>query len=159
MNYDWSLGVAACSGVDPNVFFIDTKDLRLVRQAKAYCDRCPVRRPCLEYAYTTGEQGIWGGTTDAERPFAYMLLQAVVSVPIAAEINVVAKYRVGIYDFGRGKTLDAKLHRLDALERPSVLSDTPSPYTHSQRAYRLAAAIRILRRERERVLEASRYIA
>lgn len=38
------------------------------RVAKSLCDRCPVRRPCLEYALATGEKwGMWGGLMPSER--------------------------------------------------------------------------------------------
>jgi hypothetical protein len=158
MRHSWSSGVAACIGVDPNIFFIDTKDLRLVRAAKSYCDHCPCRKPCLEYGYTTGQVGIWGGTTDAERPFAYTLLQAASNVPVVVS-NVVVKRQVGTYDFSLSKKPDAKLRRLDEQAHPSVPSHRIFPYSHSQQAYRLAVAARILRRERERVIEASQCTA
>lgn len=38
-----------------------------VADAKALCEFCPVRIPCLDHAMTYEEAGIWGGTTQAER--------------------------------------------------------------------------------------------
>jgi len=152
MRHSWSVGIAACIGVDPNVFFIDTKDLRLVRKAKSFCDTCPCRRPCLEWAYETDQKGIWGGTTEGERSFAYTLLKALTPV-------VASKHQERTYDFSPSKKPDAPLHRPDEQSHPSAPSRTAYPYSHSQQAYKLAAAIRILRRERERVLESSRCIA
>lgn len=38
-----------------------------VVQAKAYCLECPVQPECLEYAFATRQQGIWGGLTEKER--------------------------------------------------------------------------------------------
>ena len=38
-----------------------------VKMAKAICASCPVRLPCLDYALSRGERGIWGGTTEDER--------------------------------------------------------------------------------------------
>lgn len=32
-----------------------------------YCNQCPVRRKCLEWALTVSEQGVWGGTTEPQR--------------------------------------------------------------------------------------------
>ncbi len=32
-----------------------------------FCDDCPVKKTCFEYAIVHTEQGIWGGTTDRER--------------------------------------------------------------------------------------------
>jgi len=156
MRHDWSSGVAACIGVDPNVFFIDTKDLRLVRRAKAYCDYCPCRRPCLEWAYENGVQGIWGGTTDGEREFAYLLLKAIVANPAALKFNDDATHLGDTFDFSLDKTLDEKLHRPDVQDHHDDSSCTTSPYIRNPQAYKLAVAIRILRRERERVLEAYR---
>ena len=35
--------------------------------ARVICAGCPVREPCLEYAVTGAERGIWGGTNYRER--------------------------------------------------------------------------------------------
>ncbi|MFZ2057431.1 MAG: WhiB family transcriptional regulator [Acidimicrobiales bacterium] len=36
--------------------------------ARAVCEPCPVRRPCLEYALSDpGLQGVWAGTDERER--------------------------------------------------------------------------------------------
>ncbi len=57
---------AACSGVDPELFF-PAKGESLA-PAKAICAGCPVRVECLEYALTHNERyGIWGGTSERER--------------------------------------------------------------------------------------------
>ena len=40
---------------------------RLIAGAKAVCGRCLVRVMCLAYAMATGQDGVWGGTTDYER--------------------------------------------------------------------------------------------
>lgn len=37
------------------------------RPAKAFCAGCPVRKQCLFFALFYREEGIWAGTTDAER--------------------------------------------------------------------------------------------
>lgn len=65
MDDSWSAR-AACRGLDPSVFFSsDDDDAGL---AKAICDRCPVRQPCLEYALGEREhEGVWGGCTERER--------------------------------------------------------------------------------------------
>ena len=65
---------AACRGPHAAVFFPpthverkDEKDEREVR-AKAICDACSVRKPCLEYALRIREpHGIWGGLNELER--------------------------------------------------------------------------------------------
>ncbi len=39
-----------------------------VDTAKAVCRMCPVRDHCLEFALKTGQtEGVWGGTSEAER--------------------------------------------------------------------------------------------
>lgn len=65
MNLSWRKR-AACQGVDPDVFFpVSDED---AVQAKAICNQCPVREPCLEWALATRERdGVWGGATERER--------------------------------------------------------------------------------------------
>lgn len=65
---------AAClePGTDPDLFFppgeAGLATQRQVAQAKALCARCPVMEQCRDWAVTSGEsEGIWGGTTPAER--------------------------------------------------------------------------------------------
>jgi WhiB family redox-sensing transcriptional regulator len=57
---------AACYGLDPQIFYpaIDEE----AEEAKAVCEDCPVRQPCLEYALAEREkEGVWGGATERER--------------------------------------------------------------------------------------------
>lgn len=42
------------------------RDLR-IKMAKAVCDRCLDRQPCLKWAKANDERGVWGGTTEQER--------------------------------------------------------------------------------------------
>jgi len=62
---------AACLTADPDLFFPISWSgpaLRQVAQAKAICARCHARQTCLGYALEAGPvEGIWGGTTEAER--------------------------------------------------------------------------------------------
>jgi WhiB family redox-sensing transcriptional regulator len=65
---------AACRGPQSSVFFppshFERKDEKEDREAsaKAICARCPVRRPCLDYALRIREpHGIWGGLNEIER--------------------------------------------------------------------------------------------
>lgn len=65
MNLSWRHR-AACRGVDPDIFY-PTSDEE-VEAAKAVCDECPVREPCLEHALARRERdGVWGGATERER--------------------------------------------------------------------------------------------
>jgi len=36
-------------------------------EARAICDRCPVKPECLEWALDHKEEGVWGGTSEATR--------------------------------------------------------------------------------------------
>jgi WhiB family transcriptional regulator, redox-sensing transcriptional regulator len=59
---------ARCRGVDPQVFHPAEEDEAAAAEAKAICDQCAVREPCLEYAINAREKdGVWGGMTARER--------------------------------------------------------------------------------------------
>lgn len=63
-------GRAACSDVDPEVFFPTGSGRRYAdeaREAKAVCARCPVRAACGTWAITRAEHGVWGGFDDHDR--------------------------------------------------------------------------------------------
>ncbi|WP_349307465.1 WhiB family transcriptional regulator [Rhodococcus sp. IEGM 1307] len=71
-SWDWQLS-AACRDADPSVFYYadnergDPRSSR-VRAAKQVCQRCPVRKQCLDHALEAREShGIWGGYTEDER--------------------------------------------------------------------------------------------
>jgi WhiB family redox-sensing transcriptional regulator len=60
----------ACRGEDPEIFFPIAGTgpaLGQISAAKAICGRCSVRQPCLSYAVTSLQDGIWGGMTAEER--------------------------------------------------------------------------------------------
>ena len=58
---------AECRGTDTAVFFPERGEP--AEPARAICERCEVREPCLDYALDFGTliRGIWGGATDRER--------------------------------------------------------------------------------------------
>lgn len=62
---------AACRDEDPELFFPVSEvgpGARQVQQAKAVCNRCPVRTECLDTALRNGlTDGIFGGMTGRER--------------------------------------------------------------------------------------------
>jgi WhiB family transcriptional regulator, redox-sensing transcriptional regulator len=62
---------AACSGLDPDLFFpvsASGASLTDIEAAKRICRRCPVTTQCLRWALELGQvSGIWGGTTEEER--------------------------------------------------------------------------------------------
>lgn len=70
---DWR-NQAACRSQDPELFFpIGTTDRALaqLQRAKAVCQSCPVREPCLEWALRSEpigqESGVCAGLSEAER--------------------------------------------------------------------------------------------
>lgn len=63
MATDW-MSKGFCVGAMPEIF----SDPDMEETAKAYCDRCPVRQECLDWALTTNEEiGVWGGASPDER--------------------------------------------------------------------------------------------
>jgi WhiB family redox-sensing transcriptional regulator len=62
---DWQLD-ANCRGTDAAAFFPD--EGAPSDEAKRICQRCTVRRQCLEYAVTRDIRwGVWGSTNETER--------------------------------------------------------------------------------------------
>lgn len=60
--------MAACKGMDTEIFFTDAKR----REAKATCEECVVRELCLDEALSRGygdDHGIWGGFSVEERRY------------------------------------------------------------------------------------------
>lgn len=57
-----------CAQADPDAWFPEKGQKDVARAAAIVCARCPVRRPCLDYALAIREpHGIWGGTTSRQR--------------------------------------------------------------------------------------------
>ena len=58
--------MGACRAVDPELFF-PASDSE-AEPALAVCRRCPVLHACLQFALDNRDyEGVWGGTTGAER--------------------------------------------------------------------------------------------
>lgn len=64
---DWHTD-AVCGGA-PDVLFFPSEetDARLSQIQNLYCDLCPVREKCLNFALINGDSGFWGGTSSAMR--------------------------------------------------------------------------------------------
>ena len=54
-----------CQPEDSDLFFSEVP--REVASAKGICATCPIKKQCLQVALESGEFGVWGGTTYAER--------------------------------------------------------------------------------------------
>ncbi len=60
--------LAACRGIDPELFFAAKGDTNAIRRARAVCARCPVAAACVEEAVLSEPGwGVWGGTTVRDR--------------------------------------------------------------------------------------------
>lgn len=61
--------IPPCQTTDPEIWFSDQEVVGgLYRIAKKFCEQCPVKALCAEYAIVANEQfGIWGGLTPLER--------------------------------------------------------------------------------------------
>lgn len=60
--------LAACRGMDVEVFFPEAGRQLQVRAAKQVCARCPVTAECLADALESGlSHGVWGGLSARER--------------------------------------------------------------------------------------------
>lgn len=64
---DWYRN-AACRNTNSDQFtpVIETS-VTLAKIKKEFCDICPVRERCLQFAIISGDRGYWGGTSTAER--------------------------------------------------------------------------------------------
>lgn len=63
-------GACRANKVSTAVFFVTDgkRDQRQVAAAKAWCEACPVRLPCAEYAMANPKlSGVWGGLTESQR--------------------------------------------------------------------------------------------
>jgi hypothetical protein len=58
--------LAACKGMNPDLFFAQRNDYQSVKQAKAVCAGCPVRTQCYQEGCTE-YAGVWGGKSSTQR--------------------------------------------------------------------------------------------
>jgi WhiB family transcriptional regulator, redox-sensing transcriptional regulator len=70
MSRDWK-SKAACVNAPVDLFITfgdqDDEPYYPSKEALAFCDNCPVRPECLQWAYDHNETGTWGGTTTYQR--------------------------------------------------------------------------------------------
>jgi hypothetical protein len=62
-------GAPVCQEIDGELWYPESGgESYALRQAKKYCEECPVRAECLAFALANNEEhGIWGGLTVRER--------------------------------------------------------------------------------------------
>lgn len=57
-----------CRSVGTELWFPDQGDGWSAKKARAICQGCPSKRPCLEFALRNNERhGIWGGASERDR--------------------------------------------------------------------------------------------
>jgi WhiB family redox-sensing transcriptional regulator len=67
---------AACTSVDPDLFFPEGKNKREQEyNAKQICGSCPIVTDCLQFAIDNEQMGIWGGTTEEERRYINVIIK------------------------------------------------------------------------------------
>lgn len=62
--------LAACQGAPLKLFIVgddEEEPFYPPPDALAYCNLCPVKPECLDYATSHDEEGVWGGTTSYQR--------------------------------------------------------------------------------------------
>ncbi|WP_238154857.1 WhiB family transcriptional regulator [Kribbella soli] len=60
--------MGACRSTGDDTWFPDETDTTGKTNAVDRCGFCPVRRSCLAYALSSGQEyGVWGGTTELQR--------------------------------------------------------------------------------------------
>ena len=67
---DWRQRGRCRSSVDPELFFPVGQGAQAREQeaqAVAFCQPCPVRIKCGDWAVAAGEAGVWGGLTEGQR--------------------------------------------------------------------------------------------
>jgi WhiB family transcriptional regulator, redox-sensing transcriptional regulator len=70
-NFGWQ-NKAACRGELTELFFMDIEEISInhikMREARAICDRCQVKKQCLDFALINNiDYGVWGGTSPHQR--------------------------------------------------------------------------------------------
>lgn len=58
--------LAACKGVNPDLFYPPKGGTEHMNAAKSICMTCPVIIPCREYGIEHEDIGIWGGWASKE---------------------------------------------------------------------------------------------
>ncbi len=77
MSLDWK-AEGYCARLSPDkvdAYFFLGRGGSPAQTREKFCNDCPVKQMCFEYAIVHGEEGIWGGTTDRERQVVAPILK------------------------------------------------------------------------------------
>lgn len=80
-------GTQPCAAEEPELFFPRTSRDQYFSEprAKAVCEHCPFFTPCLEWAVAHNTDGLWAGTSPAERA-AIRARRGVTAIPLRLHI-------------------------------------------------------------------------
>jgi len=87
------------------------------KKGKEFCNGCPVKTPCLEYALSNPEEtkyGIWGGTSERQRKDLRKLLGLEVVKEVVVEVDTITfdgdrttwEHETLALEYGRGLDTD-----------------------------------------------------
>jgi WhiB family redox-sensing transcriptional regulator len=93
---------AACAEVGVDFFFPDSREQEsaAVKTAIGICSTCPLYTKCLDYSLAVKVEGIWAGTTEAQRR-TMRKQRGIVGIPLTAQY----------LDYFLSQSDDAKAHR------------------------------------------------
>lgn len=104
-------GSQACAYEDPELFFPVSTALAAAEPAIEVCRSCRFVRPCLAYALTHQEEGVWGATT-ADQRRALRIKHGLEAAPVAVPAAIASDVAAG--------TTAADLERRHAYENEEV---------------------------------------
>jgi len=112
---------ALCAQTDPELFFPEKENYATkAKLAKRICNECPLVEACLTEAIVRDyTDGIWGGSTPAERKAIVRKMKKEPNRPLKIEIKTrVVRLREEFEDIERLKRRDLEraIHREDKLE-------------------------------------------
>ncbi|MFD3516281.1 WhiB family transcriptional regulator [Streptomyces sp. NPDC058657] len=91
---DWQWR-GACREENPEVFFPHSTNEVLAEVAKSWCARCPVQKPCLQWALETRQDyGVWGGLTEKERRRLHGRKPRVYNTTSLSAVDHILEYRL-----------------------------------------------------------------
>jgi WhiB family redox-sensing transcriptional regulator len=118
VNDEWRAR-AACFGADPELFFSPDQEGNggapswTPHAALTICARCPVVAECRKWAIDTGQAGVWGGMTEAERRSTHRRATRRPSIDDTRQPRVNGSYTITPEDEARRRQLWKEGH-LDA---------------------------------------------
>lgn len=109
----------ACADMNLDVFVPDEETPEGLALAKATCDTCPVRQPCLMWATLHGAEGYWGGTSTYQRAqLVRVRTRAKCPLCVSTSLSMVGTHELCIA-CGASWVRDVRLEPIAATPAPS----------------------------------------